>query len=331
MPTYQRQHLLDAALDALLSQELGEPFELVVVDDEASEATRELVEARAATTAVPLRYLATTGRRGPAHARNLGWRAASAPLVAFTDDDCRPSPRWAEALLGAAGDGVFVQGRTEPDPDEVHLLGGLARSQSITEPNEIFQTCNMAYPRDLLERLGGFDETLATDDTDLAWRARAAGAEAVWAPDALVWHAVFPRHVPQAIAETWRWRHVPALLARHPDQRRLLRYGFFWKETHARLTLAAAGALAARTLAGGGGRGRRTLADGGGRRRRRALAAALATAAATPYAALHARAYDATPRGLARAALDLPSLAAVDAAETVLTAAGGIRHGAPMA
>jgi len=290
------------------------------------------------------RFLDRPAPSGPAAGRNLGWRAASAPLVAFTDDDCRPSPRWAEALLAAAGDGVFVQGRTEADPDEVHLLGGLARSQSITEPNEIFQTCNMAYPRDLLERLGGFDETLATDDTDLAWRARAAGAEAVWAPDALVWHAVFPRHVPQAIAETWRWRHVPALLARHPDQRRLLRYGFFWKETHARLTLAAAGALAARTLAGaGGGRGRRTLAggggrrrrralaDGGGRRRRRALAAALATAAATPYAALHARAYDATPRGLARAALDLPSLAAVDAAETVLTAAGGIRHGAPMA
>lgn len=254
-----------------------------------------------------VRFLDRPAPSGPAVGRNLGWRAAAAPLVAFTDDDCRPAPGWAEALVAAAGDGAFVQGRTQPDPDEVHLLGGLARSQSITEPNEVFQTCNMAYPRELLERLGGFDETLATDDTDLAWRARAAGAEPVWAPDALVWHAVFPRHVPQAIAETWRWRHVPALLARHPDRRHLLRYGFFWKEAHARLTLAAAGALLSRKVG------------------------PLAFLAALPYAALHARAYDPTPRGLARAALDLPSLAAVDAAETVLTAAGGIRHGAPMA
>ena len=255
-----------------------------------------------------VRFIDRAQRSGPAHGRNLGWRAASARLVAFTDDDCRPDPGWAAALVERGRrDEAFVQGRTEPDPDERHLLGGLARSQSITEPNEVFQTCNMAYPRARLERLGGFDEEMETgDDTDLAWRARDSGAELEWAPEALVWHAVFPRHVPQAIAETWRWRHVPALLARHPEQRRLLRYGFFWKETHARLALAAAGVAASRR-------------------------APVALLAVLPYFALHARAYDSSPRGLVRAALDLPSHAAVDAVETAVTAAGAVRHRTPMA
>ena len=36
---------------------------------------------------------------GPAKARNRGWRAAAAPLVAFTDDDCRPSTTWLQELL----------------------------------------------------------------------------------------------------------------------------------------------------------------------------------------------------------------------------------------
>ena len=269
-----------------------------------------------------VRFVDLERRLGPAVARNVGWRWGTAPVVAFTDDDCRPEPRWAEALAAAAQGDAFVQGRTEPDPDERHLLGGLSRSQSITEPNEVFQTCNVAYPRELLERLGGFDDSHDYgDDTDLGWRAQDAGAAAVWAGDAVVWHCVHTRHLPAALADTWRWRHVPALIARHPGRRRLLRHGIFWKEAHARILLAAAGAPAARRLARSG-----TAAAP-----RRAATLVLAAVAAAPYVALHARTYDRSPRGLARAALELPSRAAVDAAETLVTIGGAIHHRTPMA
>jgi GT2 family glycosyltransferase len=251
-----------------------------------------------------VRFIDLPERRGPAAARNAGWRAASAPLVAFTDDDCRPAPNWLEELLVAdRGPDAFLQGRTEPDPDERHLLGGLARTMLVDGPSEWFQTCNMAYPRALLERLDGFDERFprpAGEDTDLGLRAREAGARPVYVPDALAWHAVHPRHLPRALAETWRWDAVPAVIARHPEQRGALHRRFFWKESHARLALAAAGALS----------GRRTIA----------------AAAAAPYVELHLRGYDRTARGLARAAVDLPARLAVDTVEVAVTLRAAARE-----
>ena len=59
-------------------------------------------------------------RRADREAQPSAGRRRAAPLVAFTDDDCRPRPGWLEALLEASADGpsTFLQGRTDPDPDE---------------------------------------------------------------------------------------------------------------------------------------------------------------------------------------------------------------------
>ena len=69
---------------------------------------------------LPQRVIRRERPGGPAAARNEGWRAAGAPLVAFTDDDCVATPVWLEEALRAAREepGAIVQGRTEPDPDE---------------------------------------------------------------------------------------------------------------------------------------------------------------------------------------------------------------------
>src|SRR5436305_877860 len=145
---------------------------------------------------------ATTGARaarhpafrlGPSGARNAGWRAARAPLIAFTDDDCVPSPGWLAALVAAAGPDTVVQGPVQPIPSERRRLGPFSRSLWVDRLGPWYQAANVLYPRELLERLGGFDsETFpfAGEDCDLAWRALEDGAEAVWAPDARVHHAV---------------------------------------------------------------------------------------------------------------------------------------------
>ena len=130
-----------------------------------------------------LRHISFAPGPGPAAKRNAAWRAARAPdLVAFTDDDCRPPADWLERLLAAAArhPGAVVQGATRPDPDEAPLLLSTAhaRTQTIDPPSRWAETCNIVYPRALLEALGGFDERLpvaAGEDTDLALRALGAG------------------------------------------------------------------------------------------------------------------------------------------------------------
>ena len=294
----RRETRLAFALEALAEQTLArERFEVIVVRNPAPGPMA------GAPPGLPVRFLEPSEAGGPGANRNLGWRAARAPLVAFTDDDCRPAPGWLEALLEASAPDAVVQGRTEPEPEERHLSFGLARTQEITGPSDWYETCNLAYPRPLLERLDGFDETFTGwgfEDTDLGLRARAAGARLLYRESALVWHAVHLRHLRRSLALAREPGLVALLLARHPEQRRALYRGVFWQRSHALVSLAAAGLLTRRLP--------------------------LALAAAWPYVAEHLRAYDRSPRGAAGGLLDLPVRAAADAVETAVTVRGALRH-----
>jgi glycosyltransferase involved in cell wall biosynthesis len=300
IPTRDRETRLAFALEALAEQTLApDRFEVLVV--RAAGASGPFAKA---PPGLRVRFLTHQGPPGPAAQRNTGWRAAGAPLIAFTDDDCRPHSQWLERLLAAgAGADVFVQGRTEPDPDERHLLIGLARTLHVDRPNDWYATCNMAYPVALLERLGGFDETFrfSAEDADLGLRAREAGARRVFEHRALVLHAVLPESLPGALREAWRRDSTPRLFARHPRHRRELHYRVFWKKEHAALLLAAGGVIAFR---------------------RRPLLAAVTT---IPYLNCYVDWRRATrPRGLARIALNLGARIAIDAAEVAVMARGAI-------
>lgn len=247
IPTHRRETRLAFALDALADQTLeGSRFEVIVVRSEQAEAPFTL-----APEGLRVRFLRSPGPGRPARQRNAGWRAARGSLVAFTDDDCRPSPGWLRALLDARpAREAMIQGPTEPDPDERHLLHGHARSVHIPAASPWYQTCNIAYPRATIERLGGFDERFPHawgEDTELGLRARDAGVEHVFAERALVWHAVLARPLPAVLRDTLRRDPLP-LVAAHPLRRRLLFGGFFIRRTHAWLTLALAGLLLSRRL-----------------------------------------------------------------------------------
>jgi len=117
--------------------------------------------------------------RGPAAARNAGWRAAGAEWAAFLDDDVELPPGWRAALaadLAAAGGDVgAVQGRvrvpTSLRPtDWERNVAGLEAAQ--------WATADMAYRRAALAAVGGFDERFPRayrEDADLGLRVTAAG------------------------------------------------------------------------------------------------------------------------------------------------------------
>ena len=110
-----------------------------------------------------------------------------------------------------------------------------ARSQEVTPPTPFAQTCNIAYPRALLERVGGFDEALplaAGEDTDLAIRAQAQGGQLVAAPEVLTYHAVEAVTLPARLRETWRWQHLAYIVGRHPQLREHMPLRLFWKPSH---------------------------------------------------------------------------------------------------
>ncbi|HEX7127419.1 MAG TPA: glycosyltransferase, partial [Thermodesulfobacteriota bacterium] len=194
VPTYRRPDLLDRCLAALDTQTLDPgAYEVLVVDDADAAGTRRQVEAFAARARPAVRYLAVSGRHGPAVARNVGWRAARGAIVAFTDDDTVADPRWLAAGLAAFVDGVAgVAGRVAvPLPatptDYERDAAGLEIGQ--------FVTANCFYRRDALAAVDGFDERFEAawrEDSDLWFSLEAAGARLERCDAALVLHPVRP-------------------------------------------------------------------------------------------------------------------------------------------
>ena len=244
-----------AALLASLGEQTLDPgaFEVIVVDDGSADATGALVEAEARRSPYALALVERPEQGGPARARNDGWRRATAPLVAFIDDDCEATPPWLERLLAAAAaaPGAIVQGRTRPNPRELEAAGPFSVTRDVDGSGPWwFETCNIAYPRELLERLEGFDESFPEplgEDTDLGWRALAAGARRVFAAEAVVDHAVEDLGRAGHLRRALRGADAVLVFGRHPGLRdQALGGGVVRSQVNLRLLLAVAGIALAR-------------------------------------------------------------------------------------
>lgn len=195
IPTCGRPLLLQRCLTALMQQSLApQDYEIIVVKDGACAETEALVRRLAAVPNGPsLACTRSIGTRGPAGARNRGWRMAHADVIAFTDDDTVPARDWLAKglramqpdLSGVTGRVVVPVGNKPTDSDLV--TKGLEQAE--------FVTANAFVRREVLSLLGGFDERFTRawrEDSDLHFRMLRAGLSIGWAPDALVVHPVRP-------------------------------------------------------------------------------------------------------------------------------------------
>ncbi len=248
--SYRRPAQLARLLGALEGQTLDrDAYEVIAVDNGSGLATQQVLDAARRDLALQLHTISHAHTLGPAGGRNRGWRQAAAPLIAFTDDDCVPAPDWLERLLSAASEvgpasaETIIQGRTDPDPVQLaaarHTL--FARIVSVQASDGRYETCNILYPRALLERLGGFDEAFLPrgigarpvgEDTDLGWRARAAGALTRFAPDALVHHDVTQFGALGKLSHQTRWGGAVHIFKVHPEAREILFRHVFWNVWH---------------------------------------------------------------------------------------------------
>jgi GT2 family glycosyltransferase len=247
-----RAQLLPGLLAALAGQSNVVACQLVVVDDASEDDTPAVLPGLAA------RYPSLAVHRlpqhaGPAVARNVGWRASTGDVIVFTDDDCLPDPGWLSGLMRAHAAGADVaQGRTVPEVERPADRGTFGHWVEVAEFTHRYETCNISYRRDVLERLHGFDESFGTtpggppygEDTDLGWRAAKAGADCRFVADAIVRHRVSASSFPAAVGRRLRAGVVPYLIRKHPEYRAHLRYRYFLDEAHAIALVALAGWLA---------------------------------------------------------------------------------------
>lgn len=244
IPAYNRMHSLKDTLAGLAAQTLDPAsFEVIVVDNASTDGTGAALQALLASFPFQLRIEAVTGKnQGPARARNLGVERAHAPIIAFTDSDCRPAPDWlAQALPGFADPQVaFVSGIVAFKPEQLGQVRFLSR-KTVTADFEhpTYPTANVLFRRARFVEFGGFSEhlsfpnmfgmTIEAADTDLAWRLKEAGWRNVFIASALVYHEVQNIGPRDWLLEPLRLFLVPALVKLHPGLREsLLSHGLFF-------------------------------------------------------------------------------------------------------
>jgi glycosyltransferase involved in cell wall biosynthesis len=225
VPTYRRAALLPRLVAALEAQTLPiDRFEVVVVDNGSGDDTAAVLADLVARSPLQVRVLEVPENDGPARARNLGWRATTAPLVAFTDDDCVPRPDWLSQLVSTAahspGLGVLQGATLRPSGAARSSLRSLIRE--TVAPSPYFEGSNLTFPREVLERTGGFDERFhfGGEDTAAGWAAVEHGGEWVFDETAAVVHDVTDRPLRWHLMMAWREGTLVDVAARHPQLRR---------------------------------------------------------------------------------------------------------------
>jgi glycosyltransferase involved in cell wall biosynthesis len=172
-------------------------FEVIIADDGSTTPVAEVVAAFHARLDVTIR---SAPHAGPSHARNVGAEHARGRYLAFTDDDCEPTPGWLSALdIRASGaPGAIIGGQTlNALPENLystlsHLVLEVAYAYYNADPDHahFFASNNLAVPAGPFLELGGFDPAFTTaEDRDLCARWTESGGRLVYAPDAIVYHA----------------------------------------------------------------------------------------------------------------------------------------------
>ena len=202
---WNRRELLRCAL-ASLARQGGVPFEIVVVDNGSADGSAEMAEREFGA-----RVIRNAQNLGFCAANNQGIAVARGEFVALLNNDAEAEPGWLEALwracssaadVGMAACKVLVYENPRYIDKAGHLIypdgqnrgrgsGALDRGQFDREEEVLWPDgCAAMYRKEMLDRIGGFDEDFFAygDDAELGLRARIAGWRSVYTPRAVVRH-----------------------------------------------------------------------------------------------------------------------------------------------
>jgi glycosyltransferase involved in cell wall biosynthesis len=178
IPHFNRAELLAETLQSVHSQTL-QNWEVIVVDDGSHPEQFARVQSYVSERIRVLQR--TDGPKGPSRCRNIGWKAAKAPLVMFLDSDDLLAPWALEERYGIfenadADAAVFPVMLFRKRPGDLNRLwnqiDGPDDIQRFLTSDPPWHTSSTLWRRDSLQRLGGFNEQLIYgDDADLHLRA----------------------------------------------------------------------------------------------------------------------------------------------------------------
>jgi glycosyltransferase involved in cell wall biosynthesis len=176
-------------------------WELIIVNNASNDQTETIIQEFMNTTTVPVRDVYEP-KPGLGNARNSGVAIAQGEILAFTDDDCYPAPDFLSRIWLAFEDRSvdYITGRIMLHDPADHPFAINESRRPLTFPGRSFlcvgtvQGANMAFRREVLREIGGFDPLFGTgssfpaEDLDAAGRTSAIGRKGQYRPEVIVRH-----------------------------------------------------------------------------------------------------------------------------------------------
>jgi glycosyltransferase involved in cell wall biosynthesis len=198
--TRNRQDTIERCLESVVAQEFPkDAFEIIVVDDESTDATPDIARRFVSDGSPSVRYIRQP-YGGLSVARNRAIDEGTGDLVCFLDDDAEATPGWISAMVDAADrhDDVEsfggrlllrLEGRA-PRTCGKESLGATLDLGDEEQPTDFIKGSNMAMRRSAFARIGLFNPALVWRGDEENWmhRLHEQGGRALYVPDAVVWH-----------------------------------------------------------------------------------------------------------------------------------------------
>lgn len=218
IPTYKRKEYLKRCLDGLLVQNYPvSAWEIIVVDDAHEYEIAVIIREYSSHTPVPITYIYNNVSAGPAAARNKGWQHAKSRVIAFTDDDCIPSPEWLregiEVLEAKHYDGVNGKVQVPLPEKPTDYQKNIANLETAE-----FITANCFCLRNVLVKVKGFDERFSMafrEDSDLHFKLLKNNMRIGYAGKAIVVHPVRPAGFAKSLSEQKKSMYNALLYKKH--------------------------------------------------------------------------------------------------------------------
>ena len=204
--TCNRCEKLRFLLDTMITKGSAWPTEteVLVIDNNSSDATKQVVAEFTSSENPVFRYLFES-KPGKSRALNAGIREARGEIIAFTDDDCIPSPSWVASILKEfeSDSELSVLGGRVELYDERDLPQAIVLSNCrmlVTNASEVCAPpaiigANMSFRKTVLKVTHGFDPLLgpgsickAVEDLDLVYRSLKRKFKIVYSPEVIVFH-----------------------------------------------------------------------------------------------------------------------------------------------
>jgi glycosyltransferase involved in cell wall biosynthesis len=221
VPCYNAATTIVETLEALLPQDPGVPWELIVADNGSTDCTRELVRNYVARHE-RMRLVDASRRRGPGPARNVGAAAAQGELLAFCDADDVASDTWLKEITAGIEEFGFVASRMDSfrlnDPVVARQKSSL-QSKGLMHYDYVeflphAGTSGMGVRKELHEKVDGFDEAFeCCEDCDYCWKLQLAGHQLVFLPEALI-HVRFRNQIRGHLRQARQWGKYNVLLVK---------------------------------------------------------------------------------------------------------------------